>query len=107
MPIAPNLTKQRLASGATVLGLGVRQARSVEIGVIARAAGFDFLFLDREHSAMELSTAAEISIAALSQGVTPIVRVAGPEPHHAIPVLDNGAQGVAVPHVESAADARA
>lgn len=107
MPVAENLAKRRLRDGALVLGLGVRLARTVEIGMIARAAGFDFLFIDREHSALEMSTAAEICVAALGQGITPLVRVPGSEPFHSIPLLDNGAQGVALPHVENAEEARA
>lgn len=106
MAIVANSTKQMLESGRVVLGLGVRQARSVEIGMIARAAGFDFLFIDREHGPMSMETASELCVAALGQGVTPIVRVAGPEAHHYIPLLDSGAQGICVPHVDTAEQAR-
>jgi 2-keto-3-deoxy-L-rhamnonate aldolase RhmA len=107
MPVLPNLAKRRLGEGRLVLGLGLRQARTVDIGMIAKSCGFDFLFIECEHSAMELSTAAEISVAALGQGVTPLVRVVGKEPFHSTRVLDNGAQGVIVPHVETADEARA
>ncbi|HSV81229.1 MAG TPA: aldolase/citrate lyase family protein [Ramlibacter sp.] len=107
MGIFANNTRRMLEAGRVVLGLGVRQARSVEIGMIARAAGFDFLFIDREHGPMGMDTAAELCVAALGQGVTPIVRVAGPEPHHYIALLDSGAQGVCVPHVDTAEQARA
>jgi 2-keto-3-deoxy-L-rhamnonate aldolase RhmA len=106
MGILTNGTKRMLDAGRVVLGLGVRQARSVEIGMIARAAGFDFLFIDREHGPMGMETAAELCVAALGQGVTPIVRVAGPEPHHFIALLDSGAQGLCVPHVDTAEQAR-
>src|SRR5262252_3204660 len=106
MPVAANHAKRKLQAGGLVLGLGVRQFRSVEIGLIARAAGFDFLFLDQEHGTMDLSTAAEISVAALGQGITPIVRVASHDPHAVAPLLDSGTQGIAFPHVESVDDAR-
>ncbi|MDQ3559825.1 MAG: aldolase/citrate lyase family protein [Pseudomonadota bacterium] len=107
MPVVRNIAKQRLAEGRLVLGLGLRQARTVDIGMIARSCGFDYLFLDCEHNAMDLGVAADISVAALGQGVTPIVRVPGKEPFHSVRVLDNGAQGVVVPHVDSAEEARA
>ncbi len=107
MPVVQNIAKQRLAEGRLVLGLGLRQARTVDIGMIARSCGFDYLFLDCEHNAMDLGVAADISVAALGQGVTPIVRVPGKEPFHSVRVLDNGAQGVVVPHVDSAEEARA
>lgn len=106
MGVIANSTKQMLRDGRVVLGLGVRQARSVEIGMIARAAGFDFLFIDLEHGSMGMETAAGICVAALGQGVTPVVRVAGPEPHHFIALLDSGAQGLCVPHVETAGQAK-
>ncbi|MBA3506760.1 MAG: aldolase [Betaproteobacteria bacterium] len=107
MAVIRNIAKQRLAEGRLALGLGLRQARTVDIGMIAKSCGFDFLFIDCEHNSMDLSVAAEISVAALNQGVTPIVRVPGKEPFHATRALDNGAQGVVVPHVDSAAEARA
>lgn len=107
MTMIPNATRRLLQSGGMALGLGVRVLRSVEVGMIARAAGFDFLFIDREHGPMGMETASEICVAALGQGVTPIVRVAGPEPHHYTALLDSGAQGICVPHVDNAEQARA
>jgi 2-keto-3-deoxy-L-rhamnonate aldolase RhmA len=107
MKVAQNIAKQRLREGRLVLGLGLRQTRTVDIGLIARTCGFDYLFLDCEHNAMDLSVASDISVAALGQGVTPLVRVPGKEPFHSVRVLDNGAQGVIIPHVDSADEARA
>jgi 2-keto-3-deoxy-L-rhamnonate aldolase RhmA len=107
MKVAQNIAKQRLREGRLVLGLGLRQTRTVDIGLIARTCGFDYLFIDCEHNAMDLSVASDISVAALGQGVTPLVRVPGKEPFHSVRVLDNGAQGVVIPHVDSADEARA
>ena len=101
----PNHTLWQLRAGKLAVGLGLRQARTVDIAQIAKTCGFDFLFIDCEHSSMELDTAAQISAASLAVGVTPIVRVAGLEHWHASRILDNGAQGVVVPHVDDAAQA--
>lgn len=106
MPVAPNHTKRLLARGELAIGIGVRQIQSVEVGLMAKAAGFDFIMIDREHSTIELSRAGEICAAALGQGITPIVRVAGPEPEHCVSLFDCGAQGIVVPHVQNAEDAR-
>jgi 2-keto-3-deoxy-L-rhamnonate aldolase RhmA len=106
VPVAINHTKRLLARGELAIGIGVRHVQSVEVGLMAKAAGFDFIFIDREHSTIEMSRAGEICTAALAQGVTPIVRVPGPEPHHCVPLLDCGAQGIVVPHVQTADDAR-
>ncbi len=105
MPVVPNIAKQRLERGGLALGLGLRQSRTADSGLIAKVAGFDWLFIDCEHNAMDLSTACEIATAALGQGITPIVRVAGKEHHHGTRVLDNGAMGVVVPHVDTPEEA--
>ena len=78
-PLAPptvvNPARERLARGELALGFGVRTAKSVEIAKAARTAGFDWLFLDLEHSAMSIETAAQLAIAALDAGIAPIARV--------------------------------
>ena len=50
---------------------------------------------------MDLDSAAQISAASLAVGVTPVVRVAGLEHWHASRVLDNVAQGIVAPHVDT------
>ena len=95
-----------MGKGGLAIGLGVRAVKSVDIGLFAHTAGFDWLFIDCEHGALDLGTVSEVATAALGQGVTPIVRVPGKEHHHPSRVLDNGAQGVVVPHIENADEAR-
>src|SRR5438876_9557444 len=102
----PNLAKQRLKEGRLALGLGLRQARTVDIASAAATCGFDWLFIDMEHNAMSVDAAAQIAAAAPAMGVTPIVRVPGHEHYHATRLLDNGAQGIVAPHVDDAAQAR-
>lgn len=106
MPVIANATRAKLAAGELALGLGLRQARTVDIAPIARSAGFDWLFIDLEHSSLDLDCASQIAVAALATGVTPVTRVPGKEHHHAARALDNGAQGVVIPHVDDAAEAR-
>ena len=95
----PNHTKQQLDAGKLALGMGMRALRTVDAGMIAKTCGFDWLFIDMEHSAMDVDLASQVSIACLSMGITPIVRVPGKEHHHASRLLDSGAQGIVVPHV--------
>jgi 2-keto-3-deoxy-L-rhamnonate aldolase RhmA len=90
-----------MREGKLALGLGLRQARTGDVAQIAKASGFDWLFIDCEHNSMSVDTAAQISCASLAVGVTPIVRVPGYEHHHASRVLDNGAQGIVFPHVDT------
>src|SRR4029077_12615921 len=105
-PIVINPARERLARGELALGFGVRTAKSVEIAKAMKTAGFDWLFLDLEHSAMSIETASQIAIAALDAGIAPIVRIPKGEYSLATRLLDNGALGIVVPHVETADEAR-
>lgn len=106
MPIVPNHAKQRLAAGQLSLGFGVHHLRGAAVGMLAASAGYDWLFIDMEHGAMSVEEATQISIAALGQGITPIVRCCKDALHEGARALDNGAMGVVVPHVDTAAEAR-
>ncbi len=105
LPVNP--LRARLTRGELAVGLGVRLARSIEIAPLAARWGFDWLFLDLEHSAMSLQVAADISVAAIGAGVTPLARVPARDYTTAARILDTGAWGVIMAHVETAADAAA
>ena len=97
-----NHAKERLEAGELALGVGLRQARTVDIGRIMKTAGYDFLFIDMEHNSMSIDLAAQISVAAQDAGITPVVRVPDFQHFHATRALDAGAQGIVVPHVDTA-----
>ena len=101
MAAIPNHALRQLRAGKLAIGLGVQKARVVDIAMMAKTCGFDWLFIDGEHGALDLDTASQISTAALPVGVTPVVRVAGFEHWHASRILDNGAQGIVFPHVDN------
>lgn len=105
--IGPNMAKQRLSRGELVICLGVNQMRTPNIAMVAAACGFDAIYIDLEHNPTSLETASGVCIAALGLGVTPIARVTSHDPHDATRILDCGAQGVMVPHIQNAAEARA
>ena len=102
----PNMARQKLDAGELAVGLGVRQGRTSDTAMVAKSCGFDWLFIDMEHNSMDLDAAAQMCVAALPTGVTPIVRVPGPESFHATRILDAGAMGVIVPHVDTPEQAR-
>jgi 4-hydroxy-2-oxoheptanedioate aldolase len=106
LPAVRNSARERLERGELSLGFGVRAARSVEIAKAMKTAGFDWLFLDLEHSAMSIETASQIAIAALDAGIAPIVRIPKGEYSLATRLLDNGALGIVLPHVDTADEAR-
>lgn len=101
-----NPARERLEAGELALGIGLRQARTVDIAKAMKSCGFDWLFIDMEHNAMDVDVACQISVAAQDAGVTPIVRVPGFQHFHATRVLDGGAMGIVVPHVDDAETAR-
>jgi 2-keto-3-deoxy-L-rhamnonate aldolase RhmA len=105
MPIYPNHTKRTLAEGGIAIGMGLRLARSVDIATIGKTCGYDWLFIDMEHNSMDVDNAAQIAMASLAVGITPIVRVPGKEHFHATRLLDSGAQGIVVPHVDTVEEA--
>jgi 4-hydroxy-2-oxoheptanedioate aldolase len=105
--IGENLAKRKLAKGELVLCFGVNQMRTPNIALIAAACGFDAIYIDLEHNPTSLESAAAICVAALARGITPIARVTSHDPHDATRILDCGAQGVMVPHVQNAAEAKA
>ncbi len=106
MSTVSNHALRNLRAGKLAIGLGLRQARTVDIAQIAKTSGFDWLFIDCEHNSMDTDVAAQIAAASLAVGITPIVRVAGKEHWMASRMLDNGAQGIVVPHVDSELEAK-
>ena len=106
MAIALNAAKARLKKNELAVGIGIRLVRNVDIIKVMKAAGFDWLFLDLEHGSLSIETACEISVAAQDSGIAPIVRVPHGELAMATRVLDGGALGVVIPHVDTPEEAR-
>ncbi|HVC10541.1 MAG TPA: aldolase/citrate lyase family protein, partial [Burkholderiales bacterium] len=106
MSAVVNHAKRQLREGKLAIGLGLRQARTVDSAQMLKTCGFDWAFIDCEHNSMSVDTAAQIAAASLAVGITPIARVPSHEHYHASRLLDNGAQGVVVPHVDTAEQAR-
>lgn len=100
-----NPAREKLEIGQLALGAGIRLARTAEIANIMKTAGFDWLFIDLEHGSMSIDTASQISVAALNSGIAPIARVPNGEYSMATRLLDNGAVGIVVPHVDTAEEA--
>ena len=105
--VVKNAAKDRLAAGELALGVILRQARTVDIAPVMKACGYDWLFLDLEHNSMDLDMAVQISVAALGAGIAPIVRVPARQLWMATRVLDGGALGIVMPHVDTPEEATA
>lgn len=102
-----NKTLRKLAAGELVVGVTLRQLRTVDAAFILKACGFDAVVIDREHGRMSADVTAALCMSSAALGLTPMVRVAGQQAFFVAEALDAGAQGVIVPHINSRADAEA
>jgi 4-hydroxy-2-oxoheptanedioate aldolase len=96
---------ERVRRGESVLGTFLNLGSPLAAEICARA-GFDWLLVDLEHGA---GTEAELisTLQAIGDRCGTIVRVESSERPRIQRALDAGADGVMVPRVESAAEARA
>jgi len=72
---------------------------------IMAQAGYDWLTVDMEHSAIDLGMAQEMIRVCQMHGVAPLVRVGHNQPNLIKRVMDAGSSGVIVPMVNTAAEA--
>lgn len=100
-----NRMKAKLMSGEPVFGLSV-MIPSPQLVEMAGGLGFDWVLLDCEHGTIALETLELMIMAAEASGITPIVRPRSRHADEILQVMDRGAAGVQIPHVNSAADAR-
>jgi 2-keto-3-deoxy-L-rhamnonate aldolase RhmA len=99
--------KEKLAAGELVLCMNLRLARSVDIAMVAKAGGYDALYVDMQHAPYSIETTSTICAAAIGIGITPLVRVPSHDPQWMSRVLDGGAHGVILPDVNTRAQAEA
>ncbi len=98
--------RSRLAQDQISIGLAACVIRTPEIVTVARSTGFDFLLIDMEHGPIGIGDMASLALAAFEAGFPALVRVGGPASPDLARVLDCGAEGIVVPHVETVAEAR-
>lgn len=97
---------ERLLDGDGVrLGAWIKLATTESVEIMA-AAGLDFVVVDLEHSVIDLGLAGQMIALARAAGITPLVRVPGIDGPTIGRVLDAGAQGILLPHVDGPEDAR-
>ncbi|KAF0957987.1 HpcH/HpaI aldolase family protein [Rhodococcus sp. T7] len=74
--------------------------------LIYGALGYDWVLIDREHGMIDIPAMVAHLRTAEAYGLVPFVRVLGNDPTLIQQALDAGAQGILVPKVGSAAEAR-
>ncbi len=80
--------------------------KSPQIIEILGYAGYDFAFIDSEHSPWDVTELGEAILAARLAGISPLVRVTKPDMIEIRKALEMGAEGVIVPHVHNVEEMR-
>ena len=96
--------KAQIRSGAPSIGTWMSMAHP-SIAEILAMAGYDWVVIETEHTAIDVSEVLRLIIAIEQRGSVPLVRLAWNDPIQAKAVLDSGAAGVLVPMVNNKADA--
>jgi 4-hydroxy-2-oxoheptanedioate aldolase len=102
----PNAAKARLRAGGKVLGCWSALG-SPSVVELLGFAGFDYILLDQEHGLGEPSTLITQLQAMSATPATSVVRVPWNDHVYLKRVLDAGVEGVMVPSIETAGEARA
>ena len=110
MQVQTNKTRAKLEAGEVVFGSEI-MFPSADVVEILGFAGLDFVYMDLEHSSTTHESLAHMIRAAEIGGATPLVRIPQQAPgQHAgtmLRLLDLGAMGIIVPHVDTKAEAEA
>jgi 2-keto-3-deoxy-L-rhamnonate aldolase RhmA len=94
--ITENPVKKALKEGKVVIGATVTAA-SPDVAASLAGVGFDFLWIEMEHSPLTLETARSMILATRGLKAMPFTRVPVNEPWLAKRVLDSGSLGVIFP----------
>ena len=95
-----NKLREKLNSGKTAIGSHISLADST-VTEIMGDVGFDYLWIDTEHTSFTLEDLRNHLVAARATGVSPIVRVPEVSQVQAKPILEMGPDGIVFPQVNS------
>ncbi len=101
----PNAMKVKMLAGEPVAGAIISAADEQLVEVLG-LAGFDYVMIDCEHGHMSVRECETLVRACEAVGITSVVRVPHNSPDMILRHLDTGAQGIVIPQVNSADDAR-
>jgi 2-keto-3-deoxy-L-rhamnonate aldolase RhmA len=101
---SPAVFRDRLLAGEPLLGTFVKTPATHPVEILG-GVGLDFVVIDQEHAPLDRAMVDALVLAGQAAGIAVIVRVPGSEARDILSPLDCGAQGVLVPHVDSAAKA--
>ena len=82
---------ERLRARHKIIALGIRAARTTDAVRWAKAAGYDTIWVDMEHSSLPVDTVSQLCSCAVDLGLMPWVRVPERDYGTINRVLDGGA----------------
>lgn len=97
--------KRKLQSGETVVG-PILSLPCTDVADLLSRVGFDYLWIDLEHSPMDIGDA-QMLIQAAGDRCPSIIRVPEVSEAWIKKALDTGCDGIVIPQIRSAAEARA
>jgi 2-dehydro-3-deoxyglucarate aldolase/4-hydroxy-2-oxoheptanedioate aldolase len=100
-----NPVKRRLAEGGTAIGTYVMEFFTTGLCRIVANAGADFAIFDMEHGGWGIESLKQQMALAHAAGLTPIINTPETRYERLGLLLDIGAHGLMIPHVESRAQA--
>jgi 4-hydroxy-2-oxoheptanedioate aldolase len=101
----PSRAKTRIAAGQPVISVNPGGVAIDLAGVLAQM-GADVLFIDCERTAIGIESVGPMARAAQVHGTAAVARCHTADPADMVRILDRGVDGIVVPKVESAAQAR-
>jgi 4-hydroxy-2-oxoheptanedioate aldolase len=98
-----NKVKRALKRGEIVVGTMISEVRGPGVALMLGTAGFDYVYIDMEHSTYSMETVGDIIMTAQATDMMTMVRVPGFDSRCAMSrPLDAGADGLLCPQVETA-----
>nr|WP_306266200.1 aldolase/citrate lyase family protein [Pararhizobium sp. IMCC3301] len=101
-----NIMIRTMQSGKTAIGLAASMPASAQVPMLASKAGFDWAFIDLEHTLISPQDVDLLANMLRVLDVTPLARIPNAALFDIARLLDSGVQGIIRPHVETAEQAR-
>ncbi len=95
---------EKLQRKESIYGTMIDEISNPLVIPLLSRAGFDFAVIDMEHGAFTIRDIVNFVIASKNCPISIIVRTPGKDPQMISKILDNGAHGIMVPHVETKAE---
>ena len=100
------MLREKLLAGNRVYGTMGRVVRNPAIAYLVKNSGLDFIMYDGEHSCYTMETLHDLFMTGRALGISSLVRVPEGTKDWISRVLDQGADGLMVPMIETAEQAR-